>query len=89
MALILIAPLLFYAVAGFSHLIAKAFRGKGDYFGARLALFWSLFAVTPLFLLRGLVDGFIGPGPQATVVAGLLMVAFLYIWLACLIEAET
>ena len=89
MGLVLIAPLMFYVIAGFSHLVAKIFHGKGNFYGARLSLFWSLLVVSPMVLLRGLVDGFIGAGPQATLMAGVLSLAFIYIWLACLIEAES
>lgn len=89
MGLVMIAPLLLYGVAALSHLVAKIFRGKGDFFTARLALFWSLFVVTPLFLLVGLVDGFIGKGPESSAVQFILLVVFLYIWGASLIEAET
>ncbi len=86
--LVLIAPLLFYGLAALSHLVAKIFNGKGSYYSARLALFWSLFATTPLFLLVGLVDGFIGEGSASTVCQFILLIVFLYIWLFCLIEAE-
>lgn len=87
--LVLIAPLLFYGLAALSHLVAKVFKAKGSFYSTRLALFWSLFATTPLFLLVGLVDGFIGAGPAATVSQLILLVVFMYIWLSCLIEAET
>ena len=89
MALVMIAPLLLYALAALSHVVAKVFRGKGDFFAARLALFWSLFVVTPLFLFVGLVDGFIGKGPESSAAQFILLAAFLYIWGASLIEAET
>ncbi len=89
MGLVLIAPLMFYVIAGVSHLVAKIFQGRGNFYGARLSLFWSLLVVSPLVLLRGLVDGFIGAGPQATLMAGVLSLTFIYIWLACLVEAES
>ena len=88
MGVMMIAPLLFYGLAALSHLIAKPLRGKGDWLGARMALFWSLLAVGPFWLLHGLVAGFIGPGTQLNVVGGLLLAAFFYIWLNTLREAE-
>ena len=89
MGSIMIAPLMFYALAAISHGIAALFGGRGDHFGARLALFWSLFVTTPLFLLVGLVDGFIGAGPALIACEILRFGVFVFIWLSCLIEAET
>lgn len=83
-----LAPLMFYGLAALSHLLARALGGRGSGFGARLALFWTLLAVSPLWLLQGLVAGFIGPGPALTLVSSVLAVAFLAIWLLSLAEAE-
>ena len=88
MGWVFVAPLFIYAVAAISHLIAKAFRGKGTWYSARLALFWAMLAVTPLMLLNGLVAGFIGQGAPATVVGVLVLLGFLYLWISMLIEAE-
>jgi hypothetical protein len=85
---VFIAPLLFYAVAGLSHLVARLLGGKGTWFSSRLALFWALLAVSPLALLNGLVAGFIGEGPAATLVGLLVLAGFLYLWISMLIEAE-
>lgn len=88
-AWLLVWPVLFYLIAGLSHLAVKPFGGRGSFYGARLALFWSLLATTPAWLLYGLVTGFIGPGIQANITGGLLIAAFLVIWSICLREAET
>ncbi|EAR51651.1 hypothetical protein OG2516_03665 [Oceanicola granulosus HTCC2516] len=85
---VLVLPLMFYLLAAFSHLVARALGGQGSWFGARLALFWALLASAPLALLYGLVRGFIGPGPQAALVGVGWCVAFGVIWLLSLIEAE-
>ncbi len=63
MATLFLLPPLAYLLAAISHLVARAFGGKGTGYGARVALFWSLLAVSPLMLLQGLVRGFIGEGP--------------------------
>ena len=84
-----IAPLFFYAMAGVSYLIARIMGGQGTSYGARLALFWSLLVVTPLWLLQGLVAGFIGEGPQLTVVGVLLLGAFGWVWINSLIETQS
>lgn len=87
-ALVFMAPLLFYGVAAISHLAARAMGGKGSWYGARLALFWSLLCTVPLMLLQGLVAGVIGQGPAATMVGLGVALAFVWIWINMLIEVE-
>ena len=87
-AWLMIWPLALYGLAALSHLAAKVFGGKGTFYAARLALFWSLLATTPALLLYGLVAGFLGPGPQTQVVGAIWVAAFLYIWIQSLREAE-
>ena len=62
MATIFLLPPIMYAIAAVSHLVARAFGGKGSFYGARLALFWALLCIAPLMLFHGLVAGFIGQG---------------------------
>ena len=87
LGLMFVLPLLLYGVAAVSHLIARAMGGKGSFSSARLALFWALLTAAPLFLLHGLIMGFVGQGAQLWV--GLLVLAgFLYLWITMLQEAE-
>lgn len=79
---------LWYALAAASRIVAKALGGKGSWYGARIALFWALATLGPLMLLRGLVGGMIGPGPAFIAVNVLVGVAFLWLWLTMLHEAE-
>ncbi|MEM9395439.1 MAG: YIP1 family protein [Pseudomonadota bacterium] len=88
MGWVFIAPLLFYGLAALSHLVSRLAGGQGTYFGARLALFWSLLVISPIVLFLGLIAGFIGAGPAANATSLLLLVGFLYIWGSSLIEAE-
>lgn len=88
-AWLFIAPLMFYLIAALSHLVAKLFKGQGDWFGARLALFWAFLAASPLMLLNGLTAGFVGQGPALTLVGFVWFMAFLWIWLSSLKTAET
>lgn len=83
------APVLFYGLAAGSRIIAMPFGGKGTWFTARLALFWTLLATTPGWLFYGLISGFIGPGPAKTLVGAALLFAFLAIWGISFREAET
>ncbi|MFN3846984.1 MAG: YIP1 family protein [Paracoccaceae bacterium] len=88
-ALALLATIpLWYAVAALSRLIARMFGGRGSWYGARIALFWSLVAVTPLMLLQGLVAGLIGPSPGLTAVGVAAGAAFVVFWALALIEVE-
>jgi hypothetical protein len=77
-----------YGLAAVSRLVARAFGGQGDWYGARVALFWALAAVSPAMLLQGLTSGLLGAGGQARLVGGLVAVAFLVMWLAMLLEEE-
>ncbi|MEY8831223.1 YIP1 family protein [Sedimentitalea sp. XS_ASV28] len=85
---IFLAPLLLYALAALSHLIARLIGGRGSWYGARLALFWSFLASTPVLLLHGLVAGFIGPGPGLQAVGLIWLVVFAWFWIASLLQAE-
>jgi len=85
---VMVAALICYGIAAISHLIARALGGQGRWLDARLALFWSLLAASPLVLFQGLVAGFIGPGSQLTVVSVLTGLGFVWIWINSLIALE-
>ena len=73
-------PLVFYGLAGVMHAISRALGGQGTPFGARLAMFWSWLAVSPLALLTGLLAGFTG-GSVLTNLSGILWIAvFILFW---------
>jgi len=86
---VIVLPLVMYGIAAMSHLVAKIFGGKGTWFGARLALFWTLLAMSPIILFYGLVRGLIGPGTQALLVGAIGALAFVIIWIQGLREAES
>lgn len=88
LAWLFIAPLLLYVLAGLSHLIARLLGGRGSWYGARLALFWSLLASTPVILLHGLVAGFLGAGVPLQLVGLLWLAVFGWFWASTLIQAE-
>lgn len=88
MGCLFLVPLFAYALASISHWIAKAFGGKGTGYAARVALFWALLAISPAVLLQGLVAGFVGAGTGLTVLGVLVAIAFFWIWLSMLAEAE-
>ena len=87
MATLFLAPLLFYVLAFVAHLIARAIGGKGRSYNARIALFWSLLASSPLILLNGLVAGYIGAGIQLTIVGLIWFCVFMWFWISGMLAA--
>lgn len=86
---IFIMPLVFYVISIViqmgMRLIGKAITG----YQSRIALFWSVLAVAPIALFRGLVGGFIGPGTVYDVVGLLGFTMFFWFWYAGLSTAHT
>lgn len=78
----------FYLVAGLSRLGARVLGGRGDGFGARLALFWALLAATPLVLVQAAIGTILGQGAALTVTSLVVFAVFLWVWLSGLTEAE-
>jgi hypothetical protein len=88
MGVMFLLPLVAYVLAGISHIMARALGGTGTGFDARMALFWALLASAPMFLLMGLLRGFLG---QTTAVVGtgvVMLVVFLALWLVMLRAVE-
>jgi len=85
MATVFLAPLLFYVLAFVAHLLARAVGCRRPSFNARLALFWSLLASSPLILLNGLVAGYIGAGIQLTIVGMIWFCVFMWFWIASML----
>lgn len=88
MAILFVMPLAAYVLAALSHLLSRAIGGHGSAFGARIALFWALLAVSPLMLVHGLIGGYLGPGPGYAAAGALVFATFLWVWLSGLREAE-
>lgn len=87
-AWLFLAPLMFYGIAALSHIVARLLGGRGSWYGARLALFWTLLAVSPLMLLQGMVAGLLGPGVELQITGAGVALAFVAIWGISLAEAE-
>ena len=79
---------LWYLLAALGHLAARALGGKGGFYGGRLALFWSLLAVSPAMLVQGLMRGFGGSGPLTTLFGLCVLAGFLALWFLALWEVE-
>ncbi len=87
-AMLMVWPILLYGLGALSHLMARVFGGKGTWYTARLALFWSLLASCPAWLFYGLVQGFVDPGPTHSIVGAGVLAVFLGFWAVTLHEAE-
>ena len=86
---VLVAPLFFYGVALITTWALKLAGSIATGFEVRMALFWALLASCPLWLLTGLMAGFVGPGPVTTGVGLLAFGAFLVFWVAGTTEVAT
>lgn len=84
MGTLFILPLLLYLIAGITHVIRRVLGRGSTAYAARLALFWSLLASTPIMLLYGLVAGFVGPGVPLQGIGIIWVVVFLWFWIASL-----
>ncbi|MCB1366135.1 MAG: hypothetical protein KDK00_00080 [Rhodobacteraceae bacterium] len=85
-AAMLFGPLAFYALAALSHLAIRVSGGKGSGRNARLALFWSAFALQPLVIAVAIL-GWLVPGLHSTLLL-VLGVFFLSIWLRALLAVD-
>lgn len=81
LATLFLMPLVVMLVAMIVQIVIRAFGGRLDGHGSRLALVWALAAASPVMLLQGLVQGFVGPGPAVTAVNLLAGAAFLVFWM--------
>lgn len=88
LAWLFIMPLALYAIGTLSHMLLRLIRARGTAFSARFALFWALLCASPLWLLWGLVAGFIGEGLQLSLIGALALLAFVLFWSINLREAE-
>ncbi|MGI9394234.1 MAG: YIP1 family protein [Boseongicola sp.] len=83
---VLLAPLGMYLLASISHAFLKLVGGSANGYDARMALFWSLLAAAPIWLLSGLVFGFLGISGVSTFASAIALAVFLVIWTCALAE---
>ncbi len=83
----LVVPLAMYGVAFIARMAARVFGGRGTGKSARLALFWSLVATAPLWILGAMVSELLGPGSRA-VLSTMAGAVLLVVWGLSMIEAE-
>lgn len=88
-----VAPLLLYGAAALTHLLARAFGGRGGFLAARSALFWSLLLGGPVALGLSML-GMIGEAAGGKLLPLISVLGYaglgFWVWLfsASLAEAE-
>ncbi|MEM7733788.1 MAG: YIP1 family protein [Pseudomonadota bacterium] len=80
MGWIFVMPLILYALAGVSLLAVRLIRGRMTGAQSCVVLFWAFLAAAPVFLLQGLIAGFIGPGPGLNAVFLVWFTLFIWFW---------
>lgn len=83
---LLLAPLALYVTAIGVQGAARMFGVPISGYQARVSLFWALLAASPLWLLSGLIAGFLGPSTVTSIVGFVALASFLGIWVAGLVE---
>ncbi len=83
-----IMPLVMYGIGTLSHILARLLGGQGTAYRARFALFWALLAASPLWLLWGIVAGYIGQSIGLSLLGMVALGAFIMIWTMGYLEAE-
>ena len=83
---VLVAPLVCYVLAMISHAALRSAGRDSSGFGARTALFWAFLAAAPLWLISGLVSGFLGQTITASVFGLIAFAGFLVFWATGLAE---
>ena len=86
---IFMLPLICYGVAAVVHIIALALGGRGTWYHARLALFWSMLVTSPTALLWGLMQGLNDNTAAADLIGYIGCAVFLWVFINSIIVAET
>ena len=84
---LLLAPLVFYAVAGVSGLVARLLGRSIGWRHARVSLFWAVLAVSPAAMLLALARNFLGGSILVDSFPWILMALFLLFWVCGLVES--
>ena len=83
---VLVAPLVMYCLAFVSLLFLRLAGSDASGYDTRMALFWAFLAAVPLWLLSGLVSGFLGQTVASTITSVIAFGGFLIFWAAGVVE---
>ena len=86
---VLVAPLVMYFLASLSHAALRLAGSDVSGYDARMALFWAFLATSPLWLLSGLVSGFLGQTVASAIVSAVAFGGFLIFWTSGLAEISS
>lgn len=87
-SLMFFLPLFYYALAALGTMLAKLFRGQGNWWEGRAAFFWAALVSAPILMLSSLAAVSFGSlGPVASMVAGQLGAIF-FAWALAQCYAE-
>lgn len=84
---LMVMPLVFFGMAALASLASRLLRGGVAPWTARVALFWSWLAASPLALVAGLAAGFTGDSGLANAAAILWIAVFAGFWVLAHREA--
>ena len=84
---LLLAPLVFYAVAAISGLVARILGRSISWRHARVSLFWAVLAVSPAAMLSALARNFLGGSILVNSFPWILLALFLLFWTCGLVES--
>ena len=90
-SMLFFTPLMLYGVAALSRLVLRGFGGTGDWKATRTAVFWSLLAAAPAFLLAALIGQALSLSGQAqagTAAGAAGGVVWLWFWSQGLAQAH-
>lgn len=86
LAWVFIMPLVLYALSIVLHFVLRLVGGKQNAYETRMATFWALLAASPLWLLYGMMVGFLGAGAGVTFAGLIAFAAFTIFWGLGLVE---
>ena len=86
---LILAPLLFYVIAGFSGLVLRSAGYSVNWRQARVSLFWAVLAVSPAALIAELVRGLVGDTGILQLAPWIIMILFFVFWASGIIESAS
>lgn len=87
-ALLIFVPLIWYALAAFGTLLARAFGGEGGWREGRAAIFWAALVSSPVLTLSGLLPFLFPAESGLAVVIGTLIGPGFFGWAVAQCYAE-
>ena len=84
MGIMFVLPLFMYVLAGLVFLLFRLIKIETTGLFVRTALFWSLLAGAPLWLMHGFFSGYLGSSGLVSAMGLVLLAAYLFVLVGCL-----